>query len=319
MYCELLNKNSLKKSKNFKCLTRELHLAIGIFDGLHLGHQAVIRTAIYSAKKNNGCSGVLTFNPHPSVVLKNSSQAKLIMHPKIRLLDLVNMGIDKVFQIKFTIEFARISAKLFLPLLKSRFPDLKAIYIGNDFRFGIKRSGTISTLVKTGIMLGIRIYSIGNIKQNEKKISSTQIRKELIQGNIKYANTLLGYRYYSQSKVIEGAHRGKLLGFPTLNFYWENELQVKYGVYIVFLIDLCRKKRLRAIANFGLRPTIANDRNPVLEVHSLEYTLLSINEKAKIEWLDFLRPEKKFQSIKALKIQIKEDCKRAIKIFDKKF
>lgn len=296
--------NALKKCD------KPIHLAIGVFDGVHLGHLAVIEPAVSTAKDNSGVSAVLTFDPHPSRLFKGNAGTELIMSLKTKVARLHGFGVDVVIAKAFDQEFASISADSFLAYLLDQLPMLKAVYVGENFRFGHGRVGDIQTLIESGTSLGIDVWSIDRIKQNGLPISSTRIREALKAGQVNRVNSLLGYRYISEGVVIKGAQLGTKIGFPTMNLLWSPECKPRYGVYAVRFLIEGSKQWKKGIANFGVRPTVTEGEaiEPLLEVHSLEDCKCDLGKRIRVEWIEFVRDEKQFDSVDALKDQISQDC-----------
>lgn len=289
---------------------KPLHLAIGVFDGVHLGHLSVIEPAVSSAKDNAGVSAALTFDPHPSRLFKGEAGTDLIMSLKIKTARLHGLGVDIVITKTFDQNFASILADEFLPYLLKQLPTLRAVYVGENFRFGQGRKGDIQILIESGSALGIDVWSIDRIKQNGLPISSTRIREALRAGRVDLVNGLLGYRYASEGVVIKGFQLGTKIGFPTMNLLWSPECKPSYGVYAVrFLIEGSDQWK-NGIANFGVRPTVTDGDSvePLLEVHSLEDCLCEVGDTIRVEWIAFIRDEKQFDSVEALKDQISQDC-----------
>lgn len=290
-------------------LSGELHLAIGVFDGVHLGHKAVIESAVLSARRSAGVSCVLTFNPHPSRLFRPEDPTQLIMPIKTKSEMLHNIGVDCVICKHFDAAFAAIPAEEFLSHLKEQLPALKSIYVGENFRFGRKRAGDVTTLINSGKALGLGVFSADRIKHNGEPISSTRIRAELKLGHIAEVNDLLGYNYRSLGEVVAGDQLGRQIGFPTLNLPWQPECQPKFGVYYVRFRAVGAAEWEDAVANYGVKPTIAEaEQAPALEVHGLEVTTLGAGDAIEVEWLQFMRPEQKFDSVDVLKAQIERDC-----------
>ena len=290
-------------------LVGELHLAIGVFDGVHLGHKAVIESAVFSAQRSGGVGGVLTFDPHPSRLFRPENPTLLMMPIKEKTSMLHAVGVDVVIRKHFDREFASIPADQFLAELKAALPSLKSIYIGENFRFGRMRAGTVATLIESGNTLGIGVFSVDRIKHNGEPISSTRIRKELEAGHIEAVNDLFGYNYFSNGTVLGGAKLGRQIGFPTLNLPWEPECLPRFGVYQVRFRSAADQPWEPAVANYGVKPTVAEaNQTPALEVHALSGTPLDQGDFLEVEWLRFIRPEQKFASLDALKAQITKDC-----------
>lgn len=293
-------------------LVGELHLAIGVFDGVHLGHKAVIESAVFSAQRSGGVGGVLTFDPHPSRLFRPENPTLLMMPIKEKTSMLHAVGVDVVIRKHFDREFASIPADQFLAELKAALPSLKSIYIGENFRFGRMRAGTVATLIESGNALGIGVFSVDRIKHNGEPISSTRIRKELEVGHIEAVNDLFGYNYFSNGTVLGGAKLGGQIGFPTLNLPWEPECLPRFGVYQVRFRSAADQPWEPAVANYGVKPTVAEaNQTPALEVHALSGTPLDQGDFLEVEWLRFIRPEQKFASLDALKAQISKDCEIA--------
>lgn len=290
-------------------LKGELHLAIGVFDGVHLGHKAVIESAVINARRSQGISGVLTFDPHPSRLFRPENPTRLIMPIENKVAMLHQVGVDCVICKHFDRAFAAIPAEAFLAELKKALPSLKSIYVGENFRFGQKRVGDVATLIVSGRELGLAVFSAERIKHNGDPISSTRIRKELEAGEIAAANDLLGYNYTATGQIVSGAKLGRQIGFPTLNLPWQPECLPRFGVYFVHFRKTGAAVWQAAIANYGVKPTVAtDDQTPALEVHALDGTTLDSGDAIEVQWLRFIRPEQKFQALEALKAQIAKDC-----------
>jgi riboflavin kinase/FMN adenylyltransferase len=294
-------------------LKQGLHLAIGVFDGVHLGHKAVIESAVFSARRSGGLSGVLTFDPHPSQLFRPEDPTRLIMPIETKVAMLSSVGVDCVIIKRFDREFASIPADQFLAHLKAQLPTLCSISVGENFRFGKKRAGDVRTLIDSGRALGLGVFSAERIKHNGEPISSTRIRAELAEGRIASVNALLGYNYTSSGTVVSGAQLGRQLGFPTLNLPWDPQCRPAFGVYFVSFRETPGGAWQPAVANYGVRPTVekAAAPGPLLEVHALEPVQTSPGEPVEVQWLQFIRPEQKFASVDALKAQIAKDCQTA--------
>jgi len=292
-----------------------LHLAIGMFDGVHLGHRAVIDMAVQSARREGGIAAVLTFWPHPSALFRPENPTRLIIdgETKVRLLALA--GVDAVIMQHFTKELASVAAEDFLPYLKRFLPILKTVYVGENWRFGRGRRGDIHTLLAEAQKNGLVVMSLARINENGQPISSTRIRSCLEKGAIDEANQLLGYTYFAEGTVQPGKHLGRKLGFPTLNLAWEPELRPRLGVYAVQVSGEKAGGVFNAVANYGLRPTVEQSTQPRLEIHLLGDCPFGEGDEIKVNWLSFLRPEKKFAGVEQLKLQIAADRSGAAAYF----
>ncbi len=294
-------------------LKAELHLAIGIFDSVHLGHQAVIESAVLSARRTRGVSAVLTFNPHPSRLFRPDHPTRLLMPIESKVAMLHAIGVDCVICKLFDRHFASIPAEEFLRYLRVQLPSLKSIYVGENFEFGQQRAGNVATLVATGRELGLGVFSAERIQQNGEPISSTRIRQALQAGHLAAANDMLGYHYFSSGRVVSGAKLGRKIGFPTLNLPWQPECLPRFGVYLVRFRPVDSSAVWQpGVANYGVKPTVAaSAQSPALEIHGLETTRLDAGDAIEVEWLRFIRPEQKFDSVDELKAQISRDCTHA--------
>lgn len=297
---------------------RPLHLAIGMFDGVHLGHRAVIDLAVQSARRDGGVAGVLTFWPHPSALFRPENATRLMIDTETKVQLLASAGVDAVIMQEFTRELAGVEAEAFLPFLKQFLPRLHTIYVGENWRFGKGRRGDIAMLVAEARKHGLEVMSCARINQNGEPISSTRIRTCLEAGEIEEVNTLLGYTYFSVGTVESGKSLGRKIGFPTLNLAWESALRPHFGVYAVQVSGAKAAGAFQGVANYGLRPTVEQSTQPRLEVHLMGECPFGVGDAIKVAWLRFLRAEKKFGSVEQLQAQIAEDRLAAVEFFEKK-
>lgn len=302
--------------ENARLPARPLHLAIGMFDGVHLGHRAVIDAAIQSARRSGGISGVLTFWPHPSVLVNPQAATRLIAGPEVRARLLAETGVDIVITQPFTPQFAAIEAEWVLPYLKKSLSSLSTVYVGENWRFGKGRRGDIAMLVAEGKKQHVGVVSAQRINHNGEPISSTRIRACLESGAMEEANELFGYTYFADGVVAPGKRLGRTIGFPTLNIPWEPALRPKFGVYAVRVKGpKSNDEFLPAVANYGLRPTVEKSSQPRIEAHVLVDCPFVEGDAVRVEWLKFIRPEAKFSSISALTDQITSDRREAAAFF----
>ena len=295
---------------------RPSHLAIGMFDGVHLGHKSVIESAIHSARRSGGLAGVLTFWPHPSALFRPGNPTRLLMPPAMKRAVLARLGIDFVIEQNFSREFASIEAREFVPLLQRSLPQLAAVYVGENWRFGRGRAGDVAVLLEEARRHGVEVFSAPRLNHNGAPISSSRIRELLAAGAIAEANALLGYSYFAAGTVQPGRRLGRTLGFPTLNLPWEPGSQPAYGVYAVTVLT-AGGARVNGVANYGLRPTVGTATAPLLEVHLLEESPATYGDFLTVNWLHFLRPEVRFGTVEELRKQIGLDRENARKFFQK--
>lgn len=296
-----------------------LHVAIGMFDGVHQGHHAVIESARQAARVSGGKTAVLTFHPHPSAYFRPEAPTPQIMSSETKRCVLEEAGVDLLISLRFGPAIATVEADDFLPMLKSRLPTLQSVSVGENFRFGKGRTGDIGTLIAAGRIHNVEIISIPRISIDGEAVSSTRIRKWLPEAPIEAVNRLLGYPYFAIGTVQAGQKLGRQLGFPTLNLPWAPEIGPRYGVYAVRLRagspNPSESRHFPAVANYGLRPTVATPTpTPLLEVHILGNPLPPIpstGDKVRVEFLAFIRPEKKFTDLDSLRQQIARDRETA--------
>lgn len=295
-----------------------VHLAMGMFDGVHLGHRAVLDAAVASARRTGGVAAALTFDPHPSRLL-NPSHAVPLIQPVVTKVDRMLMaGLDAVITESFTPEFAAVEAEEFVPHLHRALPRLAAVYVGENWRFGRGRRGDVAMLVERAHAFGLKVFSAPRVNLDGLPISSTRIRTGLVDGDIEMVNALLGYTYRSTGEVVTGRKLGREFGFPTLNVPWEPECPPKFGVYAVRVHQRGQPKSWEGVANYGVRPTVETEPapRPQLEVHLFETPDFGPGSVLDIDWCHYLRSEKRFDSVNALRDQITMDRGAARQWFD---
>ena len=291
--------------------TCPLHLAIGMFDGVHLGHRAVIEAAVQSARRSGGVAAVLTFRPHPSALFRPDQPTRLILEAPTQARLMQGLGVAAVITHPFTREFALIEAEEFLPWLKEKLPGLAAVYVGENWRFGAGRRGDVALLVAAARRLGLAVFSAPPVNFNGEPVSSTRIRDLLEEGEVAAAGALLGYTYFAHGTVAAGKQLGRTLGFPTLNLPWAPQLRPRFGVYAVRVRGAEGEETLPGVANYGIRPTVERSAVPVLETHVLGACPFDAGDAIAVEWLRFVRPEMKFSSVGELRARIAADVAAA--------
>jgi riboflavin kinase/FMN adenylyltransferase len=292
-----------------------LHLAIGMFDGVHRGHRAVIDAAVRAARDSGGLAAVLTFWPHPSALFRPEDPTRLIQDSATKARVLETLGVDAMITQAFTPDFATIAARDFLPWLQQRLPQLRGVFVGENFRFGRGRAGDAKLLVQTAHRVGLEASAVQRVSSDGEPISSTRIRRALAAGEIERANALLGYTYFTDGPVIAGKRLGRTIGFPTLNLAWSPAAKPKFGVYAVRVAAADGSTPRDAVANYGLRPTVEDSSEPRLEVHVLGDCPFGEGDAIRVEWRRFLRPEAKFAGLDELRAQIARDRDAAAKFF----
>jgi len=279
-------------------------VTLGNFDGLHLGHQELIRMVIRRARELNGRSMVVTFRPHPLKILAPEKCPPLISiyEEKIQLFE--KLGIDILVKIPFSLHFAEMSPRAFVKDILYDVLGAQEIFVGYNYRFGKGREGTTATLKKMGEEYGFNVREVGQISYNGEVISSTKIRHLLKDGEVEHAARLLGRPYAITGIVIKGDSRGKTLGFPTANIASKHAIIPSNGVYAVKL--LAREKCLDGVVNIGLRPTF-DASTLAIEVHIFDFNEDLYGEEITLFFIGKLREEQKFETSEALIEQIRRD------------
>lgn len=286
-------------------------VTIGTFDGVHIGHQKIIKRLVTTGKSNGLKSIVLTFFPHPRMVLQKDSNIKLINTIEERYTILKTIGLDCLLVKKFTKEFSRLPADDFVKHIFVEKLNAKKVIIGYDHRFGRNRNADINNLKAFGQTYGFDVEEISAQDINDVSVSSTKIRNALAQGNIADANAYLGYHFMLTGVVIKGKGLGKKIHYPTANIHIEEAYKIipKQGVYIVK--SYIGKTIFYGIMNIGTNPTV-NGNKQSIEVHFFNFNKTIYGSKIQIAILERIRNEEKFESIKALQKQLDSDKKEAL-------
>jgi len=274
-----------------------LALAIGNFDGMHLGHQALLSRLIETANTKNLTPAVMTFEPHPREFFAPLNAPARLCNLREKLEQFEVLGVEKVFVCAFNQRFATISAQDFMQKNLREILNVHTILVGEDFKFGAKRAGTTADFQANGFYL----ISLPKVSLNGERVSSTRVRSALANGDLNLAKQLLGRNYSISGKVVHGAKRGRELGFPTANIHVRHERPALTGVYAVKLDGL------NAVANLGVRPTIAGVPKLLLEVHVLDFNGDLYGKHAHVEFMHKIRKEQKFENLDVLKAQIAKD------------
>ena len=285
-------------------------VVIGNFDGLHMGHKKVLTQAKQKAKKNNLQFGLITFEPMPVMFFNSKIKNHRINSIKQKEDQLKKLGLDFIIILKFDKLFSSLSAEQFIKKIIFSKIKSKYLYVSKNFKFGKKRKGNINTLKKFQDIFGFKTIITNPLKNLKKTISSSLIRKSISLGKIKEANKFLNRKWCVIGKVIKGEKRGRKIGFPTCNLKLSNYTIPKLGVYSVTVETNSFKKS--GIANIGYRPTF-NGQNLLLEVNIFGINKNLYNKEIRVNFINFIRPEKKFKGLEQLKKQIKIDIIQAKK------
>lgn len=291
-------------------IKRPLSIALGVFDGVHIGHQAVIRKAVQLARAMKGDAVILTFHPHPAKIIRPNAVPPLLTTEQQDYELFSMLDVDGCLMVDFTKEISQMSPKDFLDQLKKSSPTLKTLVVGSHWRFGHDRKGDFATLKKWAENEGLEAIEVPSIKIENEIASSTSIRKFISEGNIQKTNALLGRSYQMVGRVIQGDGIGSRLGVPTANLETENELIPSPGVYAARALF---EGEVRAAAvNIGQRPTITESGETRIEAFIINFAGDLYGHHLRLDFLSRIRDEQKFKNLEDLIRQIFEDAKKAL-------
>ena len=302
--------HNLNTKKDFK--TRNLCLCIGNFDGVHLGHQHVIKKIINNSRLNKLKSAIMTFVPHPKTYFKRTDNNFNIITNDDKKNFLNSLGVENYIEYKFNKTLSNLDAIKFIEKILVNQLHVKKIIVGKDFRFGKDRKGDTVLLKKLSKKYHYKLSIIGHVKNKKTniKFSSSIIRQNINKGSFEKVSESLGRNWFMQGKIIKGDQKARLINFPTANMKPGNHILPKKGVYCVNIVF--QSNLYRGIANFGERPTVKGV-NLLLETHIFEFNGDIYGKELTVEFLTFIRPEKKFKDFKSLTNQIQKDVIKAKK------
>ena len=294
-----LNTNQTFKSQN-------LCLCIGNFDGIHLGHQHVIKKIIKNSQSNNLKSAIMTFVPHPKIYFKKTDGNFNIITSSHKKNFLKSLGVQNYIEYKFNKTLSNLDAVDFIEKILVKQLSVKKIVVGKDFRFGKDRKGNTALLKKLSSKYKYKLSIIGHVKNKKTnlKFSSSIIRKNINEGSFEKVSQALGRHWFMEGKIIKGNQKARLINFPTANMKPGNHILPKKGVYCVNVTF--NGNLYKGIANFGERPTVKGV-NLLLETHIFEFNRDIYGKELTVEFLTFIRSEKKFKDFESLTSQIKKD------------
>lgn len=294
-------------------ISRGTVLTLGVFDGLHLGHQRIMETVVERAKAVSAVPTVITFDPHPRSVLYPENAPPLLQTLDQRLAAFEVLGIEQTIVIHFDQNFADQDAETFLQEVVQKRLQAKEVYLGRGFAFGRNRGGNIELLKKMSAKLGFFADEVGEICLRGTRISSSKIRELLVEGKVNLARRMLGRPYGVEGQIVRGDQRGRTIGFPTANLKPQNRVIPRYGVYATAtLIDGVWR---RSITNVGIRPTFEGDKEPSIESYIFDFDGDLYDDVLRVRFLHRIRDERKFGGIEELKLQIQKDTQRALNYF----
>ncbi len=300
----------LRSIPELERLRGPLFLAIGVFDGVHRGHQAVISTSADHAAASNGTPVVVTFDPHPEKVLRPQAAPHLLSATEHKIALIRALGVEHLLIITFDKQFAATEPEDFVQKLVIHSKPLQEICVGHEWSFGKNRRGNLDLLKKLGAKFNFDVVGIPPVKINGAVVSSTAIRQAIEKGDLAKAAEMLGREYTILGTVTRGDNLGKKIGFPTANLSAHSEQFPPNGVYVAEArID---GELYRGVINLGIRPTVSSGKSErVLEIHLFDFNRDIYGHDVEVRFLKFLRSEKKFQDLDTLVQQIRQDVEQA--------
>src|SRR6266481_7090557 len=296
-------------------IARPTVLTLGVFDGLHLGHQLIMKTIVERARATGAVPTVITFDPHPRALLHPESAPPLLQTFDQKIEALGVLGIEQTIVIHFDQNFAQIRAEEFLQSVIAERLHAKEVYLGCGFAFGHGREGNIDLLRSVSQSLGFFADEVSEVRLRGRRVSSSRIRELLQQGHVNIARRMLGRPYGVEGRVVRGAERGAKLGFPTANLHPQNRVIPRNGVYVTAaLID---GQWRRSVTNIGTQPTFGPANESSVETFVMNWTGDLYGDVVRVRFLHRLREEKRFDSIEELKSQINRDVSRAQNYFER--
>jgi riboflavin kinase/FMN adenylyltransferase len=300
----------LKSIPELSSLRGPIVLAAGTFDGVHLGHQSLIRRAMEEASGCGGTALVMTFDRHPASLLRPEKAPKLLTRNKEKISLFESMGVPALLMLEFTHELSRVPARDFIESLVHSSSPLQAICVGSQWSFGKGGEGNIAYLKELGTEWNFKVIQIDPLESGGSPISSTRIRAAIASGKLLEAESCLGRSFILTGTVVSGAGLGSKIGFPTANIDVQGIQLPPNGVYAVKIH--CEEDILNGVCNIGFRPTVVDSATtPVVEVHLFDYTADLVGQQLSLEFVELLRGEVKFSGLVELKEQIRKDCLEA--------
>ncbi|MGE8339745.1 MAG: bifunctional riboflavin kinase/FAD synthetase [Flavobacterium sp.] len=295
--------------------TKKTILTLGTFDGVHIGHKKILERITENTENGKYESLVLTFFPHPRMVLQEKSEIRLLntIGEKIKLLKAT--GIENLVVHPFNESFSRLTAEEFVHTILVEKFQIQKIIIGHDHRFGRNRTANIDDLIAFGIEYGFEVEQISAEEIQDVSVSSTKIRKALNEGNMALANEYLGYNYFLNGTIVKGKQLGRTIGFPTANINIEEDYKLipKIGVYVVKAT--INDESLFGMMNIGFNPTV-NGEKQTIEVHLFNFDKDIYDQNIEVSLLHYIRDEQKFSSVDALKAQLHQDKMESLAFID---
>jgi riboflavin kinase / FMN adenylyltransferase len=289
-------------------------LTVGNFDGVHLGHQAMLAELKRAAARLGLAACVLTFEPHPREFFAPDKAPTRLTSLREKLMLLAELGVDRVHLCRFSYAFAQIAAEDFIERILARGLGARWLLVGDDFRFGARRGGDLAMLRQAGPRLGLEVAAMASVVQDGERVSSTSVRAALAAGALDRAARLLGRAYSMSGRVVRGDGLGRKLGFPTANIQIRHNRPPLTGIFVVELAGV-GKAPLKAVASLGVRPTVRQQGAPALEVHVFDFDGDLYGRHVRVDFLHKLRDEEKYADLATLTRQIALDVENAKRFF----
>jgi riboflavin kinase / FMN adenylyltransferase len=304
----------LQSVEELSSVNGPIHLAIGVFDGIHLGHQSVINRAITAAARGGDTSVVLTFHPHPVRVLRPEKAPRLLTSTRHKTVLIEQLGVNALLIQEFSLAFSRTPPRDFVLQLLTHAKRLQTICVGEGWSFGANRSGSVDLLRELAASEGFTLDIVEPVIVDGDVVSSTRVREAVERGELEHAAKLLGRPFTVLGTVTKGNHLGRQLGFPTANLRAHNEQFPPNGVYAVKAWH--KTKEYGGVVNIGIRPTLEQTKGErILEIHLFDFDQDIYGDEVEVSFLEYLRPEKKFDGLAQLKEQIGRDAAVAREIY----
>lgn len=304
----------IRAAAEFPTAGRKVSLAIGTFDGVHLGHQQVIRQAVADAEQHEGVAIVVTFDRHPNTIVAPARVPPLIYSLPQKFRAVASLDPDAALLVEFTEEFSKQPGEVFIRQLAREFGPVHSITVGSSFTFGHKRDGNVELLKRLGAELNFEVHGIAAVSLDNEPVSSTRIRDTIRAGALDRATQMLGRKYALAGEIIRGDCLGRKFGFPTANLDTTGRVLPPHGVYAVHAY--VRGSKHRAVLNIGVRPTLQSPTpQPRVEAHLLGFSGDIYGEELELTFVQKLRDEQRFASVEALREQIERDIQNALKVF----
>lgn len=299
----------IRQAGELRASGRKVSVAIGTFDGVHLGHQQVIKQAIFDARQHQGISLAVTFDSHPATVIAPARAPALIYSLPQKLREIEALGVDATLLIHFDRAFSEKPGEQFVRELAASLGHIYSICVGSAFTFGHRRTGNVALLQMLGQELKFHVHGLAAVSLNNKTISSTRIRQCIADGDLDAAGQMLGRSYAISGEVLRGDQLGRKLGFPTANVDVRGLVLPPFGVYAAHVKT--QSGSFPAVVNIGVRPTVAARPEPRCEAHLLDFDGDLYGQQAEVGFVEFIRAERKFENVEALRRQIAADAAAA--------